>query len=77
MIGGLELSCALLLAVPRVAGYAAGVLIVIMLGAIWTVLTNESQLGPGIPLIHIVVLVIILRVRWNARWRPGSDQGEQ
>ena len=38
-------------------------------GAIWTVLTNESQLGPGIPLIHIVVLTIILRARWSARWK--------
>jgi len=71
VIGALELSCALLLAVPRVASYAASVLIVIMLGAIWTVSTNDTELGQGIPLIHVVVLSIILQARWQSRWTPA------
>ncbi len=74
VIGGAEMLGALLLLVPRFASYAASMLIVIMLGAIWTVVspTNETQLGPGIPAINIAVLSIILYARWRRRWRPGG-----
>ena len=74
VIGGAEMLGALLLVVPRFASYAASMLIVIMLGAIWTVIspTNETQLGPGIPMIYIAVLSIILYARWRRRWRPGG-----
>ena len=74
VIGGAEMLGALLLVVPRFASYAASMLIVIMLGAIWTVIspTNDTQLGPGIPLIYIAVLSIILYARWRRRWRPSG-----
>ncbi len=74
VIGGAEVLGALLLVVPRFASYAASLLIVIMLGAIWTVVspTNETQLGPGVPTINIAVLSIILYARWRRRWRPGG-----
>ena len=70
VIGGTEM----LVVVPRFASYAASMLIVIMLGAIWTVIspTNTTQLGPGIPMIHIAVLSTILYARWSRRWRPGG-----
>ncbi len=71
VIGGAEMLGGLLLVVPRFASYAASMLIVIMLGAIWTVVspTNETGLGPGIPTIHIAVLSIILYARRGRRWR--------
>lgn len=67
-IGGAELALATLLLVPRVTSYAAFGLIVIMLGAIFTVLTNETQLGPGIPAIHIAILTLLAWARWSRRW---------
>ncbi len=75
VIGGAEMLGALLLLVPRVASYAAAMLIAIMLGAIWTVASpaNETQLGPGLPAIYIAVLSIILYARWGRRWRPGDQ----
>ncbi len=74
VVGGTEMLGALLVVVPRFASYAASMLIVIMLGAIWTVVspTNTTQLGPGIPMIHIAVLSIILYARWRRRWRPSG-----
>ncbi len=77
VIGAAEMSGALMLTARKFASYAAMLLIVIMLGAIWTVLTNESQLGPGIPTIHIAILSTILVGRWKSRWRPGRAQGAQ
>ena len=73
VIGSAEILGALLVVVPRFASYAASMLIVVMLGAIWTVVpsTNETGLGPGIPTIHIAVLSIILYARWGRRARPG------
>ena len=72
VIGAGELGGAVLLLIPRFTSYAASLLIVIMIGALWTVLTNETRLGPGLPTIHIVVLSILLAARWKRRWRPGG-----
>ena len=77
VIGAAEMGGALMLTAKKFASYAAIPLIVIMLGAIWTVTTNESQLGPGMPTIHIAILSIILAGRWRSRWRPGRAQGAQ
>ena len=77
VIGAAEMGGALMLTAKKFASYAAMPLIVIMLGAIWTVTTNESQLGPGMPTIHITILGIILVGRWRSRWRPGRAQGAQ
>jgi uncharacterized membrane protein YphA (DoxX/SURF4 family) len=72
VVGAAEVVGALVLFVPRFASYAASMLIVIMLGAIGTVLwsTYESGLGAGVPMIHIVALSIILFARRKRRWRP-------
>lgn len=67
-IGGAEVILATLLLVPRVASYAALGLIVIMMGAIFTVLTNESQMGPGVATVHILVLTLLAWARWPRRW---------
>lgn len=70
-IGAAEIGGAVLLLVRPLASYAAALLVVIMLGAIWTVMTHESQLGPGAPTLHTAVLGVILVARWKSRWRPG------
>ena len=72
VIGAAELGGALLLLVPRLTAWMAPMLITIMLGAIYTVLTNETRLGPGVPTIHIAVLSILAAWRWNSRWTPGA-----
>ena len=78
VIGGTEMLGALLLVIPPLASYAASVLIVIMLGAIWTVLspTNGTQLGPIPPMINIALLSMILVARWRRRWRPGAHTAD-
>ena len=74
-IGAVEVLAALALLVPSLTSYAALTLIGVMLGAIWTVTTNETQLGPGIPAIHIAVLSVLLTARWSRRWRPRRPEG--
>ncbi len=67
-IGGAEVVGAVLLLVPRLAPYAAAGLIVIMLGATWTVTTRPSRLGVEGGLIHLALLIVILAVRlWDRR----------
>jgi len=64
LVGGIELVGAILLLVPATAAYAAGVLIVVMLGALVTVVTMESgQFTPPPILMHLVGLSILLWFR--------------
>ena len=69
VVGALEVCGALLLIPARSSSYAGGGLIVVMLGALLTVLRNPGQLGPSAPLVHIVLLVSIVALRWKSRWR--------
>jgi len=70
VVGAVEMAGALLLLVPAVARYGASVLVVVMFGAVYTELTNESGLGLAAPLIHLTLLAIILA----ARWRRGEKR---
>ena len=72
VVGVAEVGGAVAILLPRIASYAALMLLVIMLGAIWTELTRGPQLGPLMPTIHIVVLSTILIARWRGRWLPRS-----
>ena len=72
VIGAAEMGGAALLLVPRVTSYAAALLIVIMLGALATVLTHEGQMGPAPPAVNLVALSILLTARWGTRWRPEA-----
>jgi len=63
VVGAVEMAGALLLLLPASARYGASVLIVIMLGAMYTDLANESGLGLAAPLIHLTLLGIILAAR--------------
>lgn len=70
LIGSLELVGAVLLLVPAVAPYAAAALLVVMFGALFTILTNEHGPFTVSPiLIHIVGLSIVLWFRRPAALR--------
>ncbi len=72
VVGALELIGACLIIVPRLAPYSAMMLSVIMLGALESVLTHETDLGWEDPVIHLVLLAIIGAAHWKRRWRPGG-----
>ncbi len=65
VIGVLELGGAVLLLVPPLAVYAATGLIVVMVGAVATELSNDKLFGPWFPLMHIVLLSIIAIARYR------------
>ena len=69
VIGALELLGALGLLIPRLAGYAASGLIVLMIGAALTHLINGEGLQVLRPLIFIVflALVVYLRRPWASK----------
>ena len=67
VIGVLELAGALALLAPKLTAYAASGLVVIMLGALYTVLTSDTTLGPVTPIIHLVLLSTLIRLRWGTR----------
>ncbi len=71
LIGVLELAGALALFAPKLTVYAASGLGVIMLGALYTVLTNETTLGPVSPIIHLVLLSALIKLRWASRWNTS------
>ena len=62
VVGVLEIGGALLLLVPRSAPFAAGGLIVIMIGALITEIV-QSQLGVFMPILHITLLSAIIFLR--------------
>ena len=75
VIGAVELGFAVLLLVPRLAAWAGIVLIVVMLGALATVIVHDSPLGVTGPIVHMVALGIVVAGRWRDRLRPryGAD----
>lgn len=60
VIGALEIGGALALLFARTRARSAMLLMAIMAGALFTVLTNESQLGVVQPVIHLAALGFIL-----------------
>lgn len=71
VIGAVEVVGALALLVPRFTTYAAGVLALIMAGALFTLLTNPGDMGPVPPLVNLILLVVIGFMRRNRRWKPS------
>lgn len=67
VIGILELIGALALLVPKLTAYASIMLIVIMTGALSTVIANDSNLGVLGPTMHITVSAALLALRWKKR----------
>ena len=63
VIGVMEIGGAVLLLVPRLAPYAAALLIGVLSGALYTVTTNETDLSWFDPLLGIVLLLTVLVAR--------------
>ena len=72
LIGALEVVGAGLVLVPAFATYAATVLVAIMIGAVYTLMTNPSDMGLVVPMANVVLFAIIAFARRNDRWTPGS-----
>lgn len=70
VIGALEILGGLLVLIPKVSSYAAGMLIVILLSAFFTLLFNESDLSLIDPWIGIVILLVPLLGWRRKRWKP-------
>jgi uncharacterized membrane protein YphA (DoxX/SURF4 family) len=73
VVGVLEMIGALLLLVPRLTAWAATGLGVIMIGALFSVLTHPNDLGWHAPLIHLALLGVLAFGRWGRRW--GAKMG--
>jgi putative oxidoreductase len=69
VVGALELLGAIGLLIPRIAGYAASGLILLMVGAALTHLINGEGLQVLRPLIFMMFLTLIVDLR-----RPGAKQ---
>ena len=69
VVGIAEVAGAIGLLVPRLASYAALGLMVVMIGALVTLLTHPGgPMGWGAtPLLYLVLLAIVAAVRWRVR----------
>jgi putative oxidoreductase len=72
VIGVLEMTGAFLLLVPRVAWVGAGLLAVIMVGAVVTVLRAGKGLEAIVPAVVFVILVLIAYARWPRLAKPST-----
>ena len=72
--GVIELGGAILLLVPRIAPYSAALLITVMVGALYTVTTKETNLSPVDPIINTVLLGIVFVARLSLSWRRSASQ---
>lgn len=74
LTGALEVGSAILLLIPRMAGFGASLITCVMAGAIVAHLTRLHT-PPALPIELLVVASIVLWGRWNdvaARLRPQS-----
>ena len=46
-----------------------------MIGALGTVLLHPGRMGPGVPIVHLVVLSILVAARWKVRWTARAVRG--
>jgi uncharacterized membrane protein YphA (DoxX/SURF4 family) len=67
LIGLAEAGGALLMLLPALASYAAASLIVVMVGAFYTVITNETDLSWFDPVFNVALLLVVLAGRWTRR----------
>ena len=66
VVGAVEVGGAMVLVIPRYATYAAVVLMLIMAGAIFTLLTNPGEMGPAPAIFNFIALAIIAYARRGA-----------
>ncbi len=72
LIGVLEVAGAILVLVPRYATYAAALVCAIMLGAVYTIFANDSDLGYAASVGNLVLFAIIAYARRGDRWTPAG-----
>ena len=73
LIGVLQAGCGVLLLIPPLAAYGAGIGVAVMTGAVFTELTNEIGFGARTPTIYIIVLLALFMIRRSRRLRlPGE-----
>lgn len=72
LIGVVEVVGGLALLVPRLASYAGVLICAVMLGAIYTVWANQSELGFVANTLNLVLFALVAYARWGERWKPGS-----
>ena len=72
LIGLLELLGGVLALVPRFASYGAGVLGVVMLGAIYTHVSTDIG-SPSTAIQYLLVSVGYALLRYRDRWKPGAS----
>lgn len=69
VIGALEMLGAAAAFIPKFATYGAGVVALIMCGAVFTMVTHGGD--PNLPGLNILCFSIIAYVRFGARWTPS------
>ncbi len=74
LIGVLQAGSGLLLLIPTLAAYGAGILVVVMTGAVFTELTHEIGFGARTPTIYLAVLIALLLMRRSRRLRFPSER---
>ena len=72
VIGVSEILFGALVLIPKIASYAAGISILILLAAFFTLLFNESDLSLIDPWFGIAILLVPMFGRWKQRWKPRS-----
>ena len=74
LIGVLQAGSGVLLLIPTLAAYGAGILLVVMMGAVFTELTNEIGFGAPAPTVFIIVLLVLLMIRRSRRLRLPAER---
>jgi uncharacterized membrane protein YphA (DoxX/SURF4 family) len=70
LIGVVETAAALLLLAPRTAVYGAAMIVVVMIGAVGTLLIMPiPHWNPASPLVPMLLAAIVLLARWHQRAR--------
>ncbi len=73
LIGVVQAGSGVLLLIPTMAAYGAGILVVVMTGAVFTELTHEIGFGARTPTVYLIVLMGLLVIRRSRRLRlPGG-----
>ncbi len=67
LTGVLELLGAIGLLIPMTAGWAASGLVLMMLGAAWTHISNDEGLAVLVPLLFAALLAVVAYLRWPLR----------
>ncbi len=74
LIGVVQAGSGVLLLIPTMAAYGAGILVVVMSGAVFTELTHEVGFGPRTPTIYLAVLLALLMMRRGRRRRLPAER---